>query len=79
MSAEELEQRPVRLPSGPAWFAADTSNGACHYGQLHTQSAVHAVCGAVFTPLRNPMSGVIAWWRRPVDAEHGCGACWEAR
>lgn len=76
VSTDEQQLHP--LPPGPAWFAADTQDGACHYGELHTKAAVHAVCGAVFTPLRNPLSGVIAWWYRPVDAEHGCVRCREA-
>jgi hypothetical protein len=78
MSTEQ-RKLPACLPSGAAWFAAGTQDGACHYGELHTQGTVHAVCGAVFTPTTNPIDGAVNWWRRPVDAEHGCGQCREAR
>lgn len=73
---------PQEIPAisaGPAWFAADTSDGSCHFGELHTNGAVYALCGAVFTPIINPMSGVVAWWWHPVDAEHGCDQCRAAR
>lgn len=76
-SASNAAQPPefaVR-PAGAAWFAAGTQDGACHYGGLHANGEVHAVCGAVFTPVTNPFTGVVAWWCRPVDAGHGCPQC----
>lgn len=69
------QQLSVPLPCGPAWFAADTTDGAAHHGELHTSGQVHAICGAAFTPLRNPLAGAIAWWRQSVDDTHGCPAC----
>lgn len=66
------------LPTGAAWFAQSTSDHGAHYGEMHVKTGVHAVCGARFVPLNNPLTGAVAWWRRPVDPLHACPACRDA-
>jgi hypothetical protein len=71
----EADRRKLeRFDTRPGWYAEGTHDGAAHYG-VRCGGEVHAACGHRFVPIRNPMTGVVVVWSKPVERRHACSRC----